>query len=266
LLRPKTEVGWRPTAGKGFPTEGTSETVIYLAHIERGFRVPADDFFCGLLFFYRIELVHLVLNSITTIHHHLEAYLGIAPHFHLRRHFFELKKMGKSGVVGSVDFMLRWYMKPEYVDLVLPDNTTGWKQEWFYLDNPAPELPGRMGRAPVPYPKWTNQLVSREMGELHPLLDDLEKLKAEGLTGGAVAISFNCRLIQPIQDRVHPTFEYWGLSDPTWVVKRKVSNGEMAAQVKNIFGGHIRNREGPKALGVYRPSEAVSLALDLKLF
>jgi hypothetical protein len=104
------------------------------------------------------------------------------------------------------------------------------------------------------------------MGELHPLLDDLEKLKAEGLTGGAVAISFNCRLIQPIQDRVHPTFEYWGLSDPTWVVKRKVSKGEMAAQVKNIFGGHIRNREGPKALGVYRPSEAVSLALDLKLF
>jgi hypothetical protein len=41
--------------------------------------------------------------------------------------------------------MLCRYMKPEYVDLVLPYNTTGWKQEWFYLDNPATALPDRTG-------------------------------------------------------------------------------------------------------------------------
>jgi hypothetical protein len=33
---------------------------------------------------------------------------------------------------------------------------------------------------------------------LQPLLDDLKQLKAEGLTSGAVAISFCRRLIQPI--------------------------------------------------------------------
>jgi hypothetical protein len=54
-----------------------------------------------------------------------EAYLEIPPHFHLWRHFFELKKIGKSDVVGSVGFMLRQNMKSEYIDLVLPDNTTG---------------------------------------------------------------------------------------------------------------------------------------------
>jgi hypothetical protein len=42
---------------------------------------------------------------------------------------------------------------------------------------------------PVPYPEWTNQLASRDTEE-QPLLDDLEQLKAEGLTGTAVAISF----------------------------------------------------------------------------
>jgi hypothetical protein len=47
-------------------------------------------------------------------------------------------------------------MKSEYVDLVLPDNTIGWKQGWFNLDNPAPALKTRTGRAPVPYPEWTN--------------------------------------------------------------------------------------------------------------
>jgi hypothetical protein len=116
----------------------------------------------------------------------------------LWRHFFELKKTGKTEVLGSVGFMLRWNMKPKYIDLVLPDNTTGWKQGWYYLDNPAPAPPSRTGRAPIPYPEWTNQLASQDTEELRPLLDDLEKLKAEGLTGDAVAISFNCRLIQPI--------------------------------------------------------------------
>jgi hypothetical protein len=30
-------------------------------------------------------------------------------------------------VVGSVSFMLRRNMKSEYINLALPDNTTGWK-------------------------------------------------------------------------------------------------------------------------------------------
>jgi hypothetical protein len=44
LLRPKTEVVWRPASGEEFPTEGTGETVVFLTHIERGFGVPAGDF------------------------------------------------------------------------------------------------------------------------------------------------------------------------------------------------------------------------------
>jgi hypothetical protein len=33
LLRPKSQVEWRPAAGEAFPTEGTSETVVFIAHI-----------------------------------------------------------------------------------------------------------------------------------------------------------------------------------------------------------------------------------------
>jgi hypothetical protein len=42
-------------------------------------------------------------------------------------------------------------------------------------------------------------------------------------------------------------------------MKRKVSKAEMTARVKNIFGGRIRNRECPKALGMYHPFDPVSL-------
>jgi hypothetical protein len=104
-------------------------------------------------------LVHLAPNSITiiaTFIHLYKAYLGITPHFHLWRHFFEMKKTGKGMVVGSISFMLRRNMKLEYIDLALPDNTTGWKQGWFYLDNPASALRERTGRIPSPGPEWTN--------------------------------------------------------------------------------------------------------------
>jgi hypothetical protein len=86
LLRPKSQVRWQPVAGETFPTEGTGETVVFIVHIKRGFSVPTGDFLRGLLQFYRIELVHLAPNSITiitTFIHLYEAYLCIAPHFHL---------------------------------------------------------------------------------------------------------------------------------------------------------------------------------------
>jgi hypothetical protein len=165
LLRPKSQVGWRPAAGEAFPTEGTSETVVFIAHIERRFGVPVGDFLRGLLQFYQIQLVHLAPNSITiiaTFLHLCEALLGITPHFHLWRHFFELKKTGKGVVIGSISFMLRHNMKSEYINLTLTDNTTGWKQGWFYLDNPAPALNQGQGEfrswarsGPTSWRRWT---------------------------------------------------------------------------------------------------------------
>jgi hypothetical protein len=86
LQRPKSHVSWRPAAGEVFPAEGTGETVVFIAHIERGFGIPAGDFLHGLLQLYRTKLVHLAPNSITiiaTVIHLCEAYLGIALHFHL---------------------------------------------------------------------------------------------------------------------------------------------------------------------------------------
>jgi hypothetical protein len=177
LLRPNTQVGWRPAMGEEFLTEGIGETIVFLAHIERGFCIPAGDFMRGLLHIYRIELVHLAPNSITIIStfvHLCEAYLGIVLHFHFWRHFFELKKTGKGMVVGSIGFMLCRNMKSEYIDLTLPDNTTGWKQGWFYLNNPTLALKERTGWTPVLGPEWTNQLATRDTEELKPLLDDLE--------------------------------------------------------------------------------------------
>jgi hypothetical protein len=79
LLRPKMEVERRAATGEEFPSEDVKEQVVFASFFERGFNLPAGDFFRGLLYYYRLELVHLVPNSITlvsTFIHFCEAYLG----------------------------------------------------------------------------------------------------------------------------------------------------------------------------------------------
>jgi hypothetical protein len=111
LLRPKAEVEWRAAAGEEFPSEHIKEQVVFASFFERSFNLPTGEFFRGLLYYYQLELVHLVPNSITVVSsfiHFCEAYLGISPHFLLWRYFFCVKSTGKrSEPVGVVMFNLR---------------------------------------------------------------------------------------------------------------------------------------------------------------
>jgi hypothetical protein len=116
----------------------------------------------------------------------------------------------------------------------LSDNTAGWRSEWFYITDQKPVLPKRIGHKPVKINEWDLQLTSREMDGIKELLTLVGDLKKKGLTGGAVAISFCRHMIQPIKDRVHPTYEYWGQMDPTRDVNCKISQEEMTARVTQM--------------------------------
>jgi hypothetical protein len=67
LLRPKVELEWKAAAGEEFPTEDVKEQVVFTSFFECGFNLPVGDFFRGLLYYYKLELVHLVPNSITVV-------------------------------------------------------------------------------------------------------------------------------------------------------------------------------------------------------
>ena len=74
-----------------------------------------------------------------------------------------------------------------------------------------------------------------------------------------MAISFCRQLTQPIQERVHPAFKYWGHRDPTWGHECKVPREEIANWVTRIMAGHIRDKGCPKAHCLKRPIDAVGL-------
>jgi hypothetical protein len=63
LLRPKAEMEWKATVGKEFPTEDVKEQVVFVSYFEHGFNLPVGDFFRGLLYYYKLKLVHLVPNT-----------------------------------------------------------------------------------------------------------------------------------------------------------------------------------------------------------
>jgi hypothetical protein len=144
LLRPKAEVEWKAPTGEEFLMEDDKEHVVFASFFEHGFSVPAGDFFKGLLYYYKLELVHLVPNSITIVTsfiHLCEAYMGIPPHFLLWRYFFNFNKTDKSGgVVGSIMFYLRLGRKIEFIDMELLDNNNGWRSDWFYIVDQKPAL------------------------------------------------------------------------------------------------------------------------------
>jgi hypothetical protein len=54
--------GWGGVPDRG--REGAGHLRVYF---ERSFNLPVGDFFCGLLYYYKIELVHLVPNSIIVV-------------------------------------------------------------------------------------------------------------------------------------------------------------------------------------------------------
>jgi hypothetical protein len=212
LLQPKEEVEWRAAAGEQFLSEDVKEQVVSASFFERGFNLPVGDFYRGLLYYYKMELVHLVPNSITVVStfiHFCEAYLGISPHFLLWRYLFRVKSIGKrSGPVGSVMFSLRLGLKVVWIDTDLPDDTVGWRSEWFYIVDQLPGLPRHTGHKPVKINEWDLGLSSRDLEDLKGVLELVNNMKKCGVTGAAVARSFCRRMIQPIKDRVHPAYEY----------------------------------------------------------
>jgi hypothetical protein len=105
------------------------------------------------VYYYKLELVHLVPNSVTVVStfiHFCEAYLGISPHFLLWRYLFCVKSTGKStGPVGAVMLSLWLGLREEWIDSDLLDNTVGWRSEWFYIVDQLPGLPRRTSHKQV---------------------------------------------------------------------------------------------------------------------
>jgi hypothetical protein len=95
-------------------------------------------------------------------------------------------------------FCLRSGLKTEWIDTDLPDNTTGWRSDWFYIADQRPALPKQTGHKPVKISEWDLPLSSREVDDVKEVLALFSDLKERGVTGCSVVRSFCQCLIQLI--------------------------------------------------------------------
>jgi hypothetical protein len=105
--------------------------------------------------------------------------------------------------------------------------------------------------------EWDLGLPTRDLEDLKGVLELVSNMKKRGVTGAAVARSFCRRMIQPIKDRVHPTYEYCGQSDPAREVNHKVSKEDMAARVSQMYYGKVKVKKCPRAHSLKRPTDPV---------
>jgi hypothetical protein len=82
--------------------------------------------------------------------------------------------------MGDVMSCLRSGLKTEWIDSELPDNTAGWRLEWFYIVDQLPRLPHRTGHKPVKISKWDLGLSSRDIEDLKGVLELVSDLKKQG--------------------------------------------------------------------------------------
>jgi hypothetical protein len=105
--------------------------------------------------------------------------------------------------------------------------------------------------------EWDLGLPTRDLEDLKGVLELVSDIKKRGVTGAAVARPFCRQMIQSIKDRVHPVFEYFGQSDPTREVNRKVSKEEMAARVSQMYSGKVMVKKCLRAHSLKRPADPV---------
>jgi hypothetical protein len=113
---------WRAAAENPYPMEKNPDEIpMFTRFAERGLSLPANDFFKGLLGYYRIEYLNLNPNGIfhtSVFVHFCEAFLGIKPHWILFRKFFRVKPQpsaSKPRVVGGAGIQMREDAAEQYL-------------------------------------------------------------------------------------------------------------------------------------------------------
>jgi hypothetical protein len=88
-------------------------------------------------------------------------------------------------------FNLRSGLKDEWIDTDLPDNTAGWRSEWFYMTKQIPFLLRRTGHKPLKISEWDIGLPTHDIKNFKgvpELVSDTKETRSDGSGGGEVVL------------------------------------------------------------------------------
>ena len=256
-----------------FPTPQGNERVCFVPFLLRSLGFPIHPFLRGLLHFYGIQLHHLSPNSILHIACFVtlcETFLGCEAHFDLWCKYFCLVPCSRDGNLfecGGAEVCR--IAGSGYLIGTPKEDIETWQGEWFYISDVPLEGPPRQGLPPfslTPPTKrynWRPRTQSRDGGSvvarLAAQVTCLAHNKLTLINVMAVAIA---RGIQPLQQRVHPMWEYNGTDDSTRAIRCGFEDRQaLGLALETMFKGEkadLIKEPMYDGFSCYKPIEAVS--------
>ncbi|KAK1616477.1 hypothetical protein QYE76_021994 [Lolium multiflorum] len=242
------EVSCRLPADEVEPAPEPREFVVFLAHFERGFGLPASDFFREFLNFYELQPHHLPGNAIFYLSCYatfMEAYIGLLPSREAFARFFCLRINSVQGKnipkpkppVQCGSCIIGSRQGSPFFKFSGLESCRAWQETFFYVRNkgaadfinlPAYH-PGTPSRANWSYNPGNGHI------ETNRIVRFMEQLmKDTNICSDDIIRAFISRRVLPLQRRVHKMSQMYGPRDPTKITGCALSKEDVVLKARQI--------------------------------
>ncbi|KAK1601415.1 hypothetical protein QYE76_037272 [Lolium multiflorum] len=230
------------------PAPESGEFVVFVSHFERGFGLPASDFFREFLDFYKLQPHHLPGNAIFYLScfvSFMEAYIGLLPTKEAFARFFNLRINSVQGKdipkpkppVRCGSCIVGARQGSPFFKFSGLDPCRAWQETFFYVRNKGAadfiNLPAYNPETPM-RTNWGFNPGNNHI-ETNRIVRFLEKLKKEtDICSDDIVRVFISRGVLPLQRRAHKMSQMCCPRDPTKITGLPLSKEDIVLKARQI--------------------------------
>ncbi|KAK1603639.1 hypothetical protein QYE76_027312 [Lolium multiflorum] len=230
------------------PVLNPGEYIVFLAHFERGFGLPASPFFRSFLDFYKLQPHHLPGNAIFYLSCYatfMEAYIGIRPTRETFARFFALRINSVQGKdipkpkppVQCGSCIIGSHQGSPFFKFTGLESCRAWQDTFFYVKNDGAadliDLPA-FDLAPPRRTNWS-YFPGSNLSETNRVVRFMEKLRKEtNISSDDIIRTFISRRVLPLKRRAHKMSEMYGPGDPTKITGLPLSKKDVVRKARQI--------------------------------
>ncbi|KAK1684742.1 hypothetical protein QYE76_045590 [Lolium multiflorum] len=242
------QVSCRLPRGEVEPVPEPGEFVVFLAHFERGFGLPASDFFRQFLDFYQLQPHHLPGNAIFYLSCYvsfMEGYIGLLPTKEAFARFFSLRINSVQGKnipkpkppVQCGSCIIGSRQGSPFFKFSGLESCRAWQETFFYVRNKGatdfinlPAFnPGTFTKANWSFNPGNNHI---ETNRIVRFMDQL--MKDTNICSDDIIRTFISRRVLPLQRRAHKISHMCGPRDPTKITGLPLSKEDVVLKARQI--------------------------------
>ncbi|KAK1697779.1 hypothetical protein QYE76_014476 [Lolium multiflorum] len=230
------------------PVPNPGEYVVFLAHFERGFGLPASPFFRSFLDFYKLQPHHLPGNAIFYLSCYvtfMEAYIGIRPTRETFARFFALRINSVQGLdipkpkppVQCGSCIIGSRQGSPFFKFSGLESCRLWQGTFFYVrNNGAADLIDLPPFDPAPPTKTNWSYNPKEShNETNRIIRFMkQRMKDTNLCSDDIIRTFISRRVLPLKRRAHKMCEMYGPGDPTKITGLPLSKKDVVLKARQI--------------------------------